>query len=114
MESIMKNIGKPLTPRAIEMYTFIKQYLQSDIKQKEFCSQHDLKLATFQKWLHLYRKDQQKKSTSNSEFIPIKINSVAKNLISPSGCTIEYPNGIILRIHGDIDVSVIQDLLNQD
>lgn len=103
--------SKTLTPRAVEMYALIKRYLESGQRQKDFCNSHDIKLATFQKWLHHYRKDQKKQTTSNSEFIPIKINQSPKKLFC--GYTLEYPNGIILRISGHIDVSVVQTLLNQ-
>ena len=114
---------KALTPRAREMYELIKQYFESGLQQRSFCEQIGINLTTFQKWLYYYRKDnanrRQKEKITDANFIPIEIQPTTKSSGNPfrgkggstSTYTIEYPNGVILRMNGFVAISEIHELL---
>lgn len=109
--------SKSLTPRAREMYTVIEKFQSSGLTQRAFCDQIDIKLATFQKWLHHFRKNNQsgerKKRISDVDFIPIEIKAASEKASQVSTYTIEYPSGIILRISGTVDITAIERLLSR-
>lgn len=92
-----------LTPRAQEMYTVIKEYLEADVTQSEFCRSKQLPQSTFQYWLKRYRTDHDHSDTHKTtdkkvqnRFIPIEITS--PDNLSPIHCEIERPNGTIIKL----------------
>jgi transposase-like protein len=92
-----------LTPRAQEMYALIKEYLESNVTQAEFCRSKQLPESTFQYWLKRYRDNNNhtgrssftNKKTRNN-FIPLEITAPAD--LSPIQCEIERPNGTIIKL----------------
>jgi transposase-like protein len=92
-----------LTPRAQEMYAVIKEYLEADVTQTDFCRTKQLPQSTFQYWLKRYRTDNDysnEHKTSNrkeqNRFIPLEIAPSADSL--PIHCEIERPNGTIIKL----------------
>ena len=105
---------KALTPRAKEMYGVIEKYFKSGLQQRSFCEKIDLNLGTFQKWLYYYRKDnpnrKKKERITEADFIPIEIQPKERSK-KVSMYTIEYPNGVTLRMNGSVAISELRELL---
>lgn len=105
---------KALTPRAQEMYGIIEQYLESGLPQRTFCDQINMNLGTFQKWLYYFRKDnpnrKRKEKITDADFIPIEIQPKERSK-KVSMYTIEYPNGVTLRMNGSVAISELHELL---
>jgi adenylate kinase family enzyme len=93
-----------LTPRSKEMYAIIKEYLETEMTQIDFCNSKQIPESTFQYWLKRYRDDNNnhtvKSSFTNkkvrSNFIPLEITSPSN--LSPIHCEIERPNGTIIKL----------------
>ena len=100
------------TQRAEEMFSLVKKYLASDLKQKEFCRRESIAHSTFQWWLHEYRyKDKrissEKKITKNFIALP----PVSSTVLCQPSCSIEYPNGVVIRFSSPIDFQIISQLV---
>jgi hypothetical protein len=77
------------------MFSLVEQYMNGNQTRKDFCQEHGINLNTFSYWQRKYRQDKQRKNN----FIPIQINSDIDNRRSTDDiCTIELPNGIIIKI----------------
>jgi hypothetical protein len=103
-----------LTPRAKQMFPLIEKFLVSEVTQQRFCQQQDIRLSTFQWWLHQYRKvnkiaTRQTKPAA-PKFIPIKLEAPAPITIPPQ-CRIEYPNGIVLHLSGQLNPEFIINII---
>ena len=107
-------VSKALTPRAREMYDVIEKYFESGLQQRTFCDQINMNLGTFQKWLYYYRKDnpnrKKKERITEADFIPIEIQPKERSK-KVSMYTIEYPNGVTLRMNGSVAISELRELL---
>jgi len=82
--------------KQLEMYPLVKEYLSSDISQREFCQGRKIKVHTFQYWLSKYKRDQIKQNQED-KFISLEVNESSPSLnqvmrISyPSGMIVEFP-----------------------
>ncbi len=102
-----------LTPRAQQMYPLIERCLASEPTQKQFCQQEGFSRSTFLYWLKKYRRHQQSDAHPSCEFIPLHF-AVNKNLpasAQPATCAVEYPNGVVIRLFGSINVQMISQLI---
>jgi hypothetical protein len=97
-----------------KILALITEYQESKITQKTFSQQKQIPLSTFQLWLKKYRHQNQKPLISSDpakSFIPITIPTISNQLENITGCTIEYPNGIIIRFAGPVDISLLSQLV---
>jgi hypothetical protein len=93
-----------LTSRAQEMYMVIKEYLDSDMTQINFCNSKQIPESTFQYWLKRYRDDTNGHASrsnftnkKNSRgFIPLDLTSSTDLLLIH--CEIERSNGTIIKL----------------
>ncbi len=101
-----------LTPRAEQMYPLIERYLASELTQKQFCQQEGFSRSTFLCWLKKYRRHQQSNAHPSCEFIPLHF-AANKGLPIPAQptCAVEYPNGVVIRLFGSINVQMISQLI---
>ena len=105
-------------PRTQEMFTRIEKYLAAKrrargLTQKAFCEQEGLALSTFQNWLQKYRARQRQLENppaSHSGFIPLHVRQ-APIAAPPLSCVIEFPNGVIIRLSGQVDMQVLSHLV---
>lgn len=74
-----------LNKKQKEMLNLIASWKNSDLKQKDFTSQHNISMAKFKYWLKKYRDYNPNKC--DEEFIQIKPETSA-------GYVIKYPNGV--------------------
>jgi hypothetical protein len=106
------------TRRAQEMFTRIENYLAAKgqaggLTQKAFCEQQGLALTTFQNWLQKYRARQRQRENppaSRSGFIPLHVRQ-APIAAPPLSCVIEFPNGVIIRLSGQVDMQRLSHLV---
>lgn len=101
--------SKALRPRAEAMFACIEKYLaakiQNGLTQKTFCTQEGLAISTFQNWLQKYRAHQRQVETASvatNHFIPLQVR--APQNAPPLSCVLEFPNGVMLRVVGDVDL----------
>ena len=108
-----------LTARAQEMYALVEKYLASGLTQKRFCEQEAIRYSTFHWWVHQYRHttrphkpDTEGEKKLSNPFIPLHITpTIDPSDPSPPSCAIEYPNGLVVRLFGDVDIRVLSHLL---
>jgi len=104
-----------LTPRAQEMFALIEKYLAGGTSRKEFCKQESITCSTLQWWLGQYRRSNvltPARTQSPKAFIPVKVTSHKKTSVaSYPACIVEYPNGVIIRLIGELDVQVLSQLI---
>ena len=74
------------------MFSLIEKWQQGNQTQKDFCQEHDIKLATFHYWQKKYRNQNPK---DLSGFIPMVISSSDSRTVE-----IRYPNGVIVQLPG--------------
>jgi hypothetical protein len=101
------------TKRARAMYTLTKKYLASGLKSKEFCKQKSRPCSTFHWWYNQYHKDHHSKpKASSKDFISLKprVSSQIQSKVFSPMCSIQYPNGVILHLTGQIDFQIIRKL----
>jgi hypothetical protein len=89
---------------AREMYPLIEQYLRRPQKQADFCRAHGLPKAVFAYWLARYRR-----TGKPEEFVELLPQS-ASYVPSPA-LEVEYPNGVKIRLQGDISMDYLRLLL---
>lgn len=89
----------------------IEKYLASNLTQKQFCEQEQLTYSTFQLWLKKYRQtngdSENARCHAGNNFVPLTF----KPLAVPSEYTIEYPNGVVLRVSSPIDLATLIRLI---
>jgi hypothetical protein len=96
------------------MFPLIEEFLVSGNTQKRFCQQQDIRLSTFQWWLHQYRKvnniPARKTKPATNKFIPVSLETTAPITFQPH-CSIEYPNGIVLHLSGHLNPEFIINII---
>ncbi|MDZ7366877.1 MAG: hypothetical protein ONB43_13560 [candidate division KSB1 bacterium] len=103
----------PLTPRAHEMFAYIEKYLASGLSQKAFCAQENLVFSTFQCWLRKYRahhRQAEAPSAPANRFIPLHVRETPP-APPPLSCVIEFPNGVNIRLSGQVDAQLLSHLI---
>ncbi len=106
------NIQTQLTPRAQQMFALIEKYLASGLSQKAFCAQEQLAFATFQCWLRKYRAQQQSAPREpGNGFIPLHLREAPRTMMSPLTYVVEFPNGVIVRLSGQVDLQLLSHLV---
>lgn len=99
---------------AQEMFEQVESFLASELSQTEFCQQHDLAYWTFRYWLKKYQARQPmplQSAAIPTDFIPLRLQA-SEPLLQTSTCEIEYPSGIVVRLHGPLDAVVVSQLLH--
>ena len=101
-----------------ERVELVEKYLASSMNQKEFCDRHKIGLSTLQHWLSKYRRrhNSSADATQASEKEKGSINSFVPLIFRQSepehnNCQleIEFPNRVIVRLKGEIDVQVAEE-----
>lgn len=108
----MQNRKMPTrTPRAQEMFALVEKYLASGLKQKQFCQQESITYSTFHWWLHEYRHRDGKDVPGKSPAKFIKLPPISSAVLSHHSYSIEYPNGVTVRLSGPVDVQLVSQLV---
>lgn len=72
----------------------LDNWSDSDLSQKAYCAQHDLKLANFNYW----RKQLSTKEVTSSKFIPVALSSPSSVRLTVSGIQMEVPVEILEQV----------------
>lgn len=91
-----------------EMFTLIRKWKLSGIKQQEFCDRHDISIYMFYYWLRKYKQVE----SPNSGFIPVEIQGSNNREREKGEIRIEYPNGVLLTVNDSVKISRIKALIN--
>lgn len=98
---------------AQEMLEKVERFLASALSQTEFCRQEGLVYNAFRYWLKKYQlttASSPPAAEMPADFIPLRV--VPTELAAPSpACVIEYPSGIVVRLHGPLDATLVAQLI---
>ncbi len=89
-----------------DMFPLIEQYLGSGQKQDDFCQAHDLPKSVFVYWLGRYRAVPDSSTEGFVEVVP------AERGTAVAGIELEYPNGVKIRLPGEIAPGDLKMLIN--
>jgi hypothetical protein len=93
-------------------FAIIEKYLNSGLTQDKFCEQQQLAYSTFQFWLKKYRQENpdraKKQQSSDTRFLPLTFTPPKTE---PASLVIEYPNGVILHVHGVMEPQLLLQLI---
>lgn len=73
-----------------QMFPLVKRYLASDQSRVDFCTEHNIKVHTFQYWLGKYKEDRLDKKQFN-KFVPIQIQE--EKAVTNRSLRLTFPNG---------------------
>lgn len=82
------------------MFSFIESWENSNLKQKDFTSQHNISMAKFKYWLKKYRNQ----NKADEDFIQIKPETSADYLI-------KYPNGVEVLVPSNVGSHNLKTLI---
>ena len=96
-------------------FATIEKYFASGLTQKQFCQQEQLAYATFQLWLKKYRQANadatHERPQPGNNFVPLTFTPL-KPKSDFSHYIIEYPNGVVLRVSGEIEPQTLIHLVH--
>ena len=72
------------------MFALVDQWKSSDMTQKQFCAEYDLKIGTFAYWVAKHKKAGSENSAGG--FVGVDVSGQAE--LSPVRIT--YPNGVVV------------------
>ena len=89
-----------------EMFSLIKQWQSSGIRQKDFCNKHDIPLHTFH---YYFRKYKRSLSPPASSFLQVEVDPPKNG--PGDDIQIHYPNGVMISLDKQIPVSRLKSLI---
>jgi len=91
------------------MYPLLEEYERRDVKQREYCKEKDIRMATFGYWLRKFRKERSKivTGTTNNGFKEIHV----KEQYSEPMIEIKYPSGVVVQIRQAVPAAYIRNLI---
>lgn len=96
------------TPDKDQMFSLIEQWKKSELSQKSFCIQHELRYYIFHYWYKRYRNEHKSLVGKASSFIPIKVNPSLSSLVHTE---LVYPDGKRVLFHQPVDAQFLRTLL---
>jgi hypothetical protein len=91
------------------MYSLIKNYLEVNMSQKDFCNTHNLSFRKFQYWYGRYKREFP--VDNNVSFVPLKIDDIPQ--VKPSEeMKICYPNGVVIELSASASYSILKTLIS--
>jgi hypothetical protein len=99
----MENLS--LQKNSQDMMSIIREWEQSGQSQKVFCQIKNIPHSKFYYWLRKLRDSQS--SDSQTDFIAVRIRQ-NKNV---GDLDIQYPNGVIIKLHSPFDLVMVKTLL---
>jgi len=96
-----------------KMFALIRRYFSGNLSQRQFCESQSVPYSTFCWWLRKYRSSQTEptKEKTFQKFIPIQLPSTDSRIGSQNSCIIEYPNGVTLRLTGNLEPGFLAGLI---
>jgi hypothetical protein len=88
-----------------DMISFIMEWEESGQSQKLFCREKGIPVSKFYYWLRKYRRSQSNQAVT--DFAPVRIRQ--SNGIG--GLDIQYPNGVVVRLHAPVDMSMLRAMI---
>lgn len=92
------------------MFDLVREYRSSDLTQKEFCEQEGISVNQLRRWITLYNKSistGELSQNTSSGFSLVHFNR--QNCIN--GFEINYPNGVSIKCHAEMDLSQLRQLI---
>ena len=91
--------------RSLDMISIIREWEQSGQSQKVFCQARNIPHSKFYYWLRKLRDNQL--SDGQTDFIAVRIRQNK----SVGDLDIQYPNGVIIKLHSPVDLVMVKTLL---
>ncbi len=89
-----------------EMFRLIEACYESGLSKKAFCKREGINPQVFYYWQKRYR---QRNQDDSSSFHPISIKPEAS---ANAPLEINYPNGVVIRLNGQFDLSRLHKLIH--
>lgn len=99
----MENLN--LQKNSHDMVSIIREWEQSGQSQKVFCQARNIAHSKFYYWLRKLRNQQAPDNQADFIAVHIRQNKNAVDL------DIQYPNGVILKLHSPVDLVMLKTLL---
>jgi hypothetical protein len=96
------------------MFERVERFLVSGLSQSEFCRQEGLGYHRFRYWLKKYHLKAALPSPAvevPADFIPLRVVPAEPTAPSPA-CVIEYPSGVVVRLPGPLDATLVAQLIH--
>jgi len=90
-----------------EIFSLIKKWQNSGMKQKKICNQHEITLHAFYYWLRKYKQAHER---SENGFVPVEIGLLGNNS-EKEEIQIHYPNGVLITLNKAVSLSRIKALI---
>ena len=88
-----------------DMITVIMEWEESGQSQKLFCREKGIPVSKFYYWLNKYRRS--KSNHTVTDFAPVRI----RQSTGVGRLEIQYPNGVVVRLHQPIDMSMLRAMI---
>lgn len=88
-----------------KMFACIRSWQQSDVSQKEWCSQQEIPYHIFHYWYRKY-KDRQGATGDKGAFVQLAMASAPA-----TGCEVVFMDGTRIVFHQPVAVQYLKDLL---
>lgn len=88
-----------------DMMSVIREWEASGQSQKLFCQIRNIPFSKFYYWLRKYRRSQS--TLAGNDFIPVRIRQ-SKSI---GAMDIQYPNGVVVKLHPPIDISMLRAMI---
>ena len=102
--------NEPLSPRGQQMFALLEKYRAGNLTQKQFCAQENISMSTFLYWYKRCRRDAGATPVADA-FIPIAVTATNSPAETAPTCSVEYPNGVVVRLFGAVNTSLLAELV---
>jgi len=89
-----------------KMFSFIDQWQQSDVTQKRFCEQNDIRYSVFHYWYKRYR-TQNLNNGASQQFIKLAVSPIT----GPAYAELVLPDGKRLLFHQPVGSDFLKTLI---
>jgi len=89
------------------MFSIVMEYLNSGMKQQEFCSKHDLTRRIFGYWFRKYKRE----VPSDESFISVKLYDAPQTKPAEE-MKISFPNGVVIHLLSSSPENIIRSLIS--
>lgn len=105
MEKIIVNHHTTDQSTKPDMISVIMEWEESGQNQKLFCRERNIPISKFYYWLAKYRRN--RSNPSGNDFAPVRIRPCNE----VGGLDIQYPNGVVIRLHAPVDISMLRAMV---
>ena len=91
----------------ITIQRLLVQFDASDMTQRDFARQVEVRYSTFTSWL---RKRRQQPPDTDAQWVEVPVPAEAQSSSHTGACIVEWPQGMKLRVAGNFDCKAAAEL----